>query len=711
MNKTERNVMLCFYKGNINNDISILEDLDSKGFEVHLFNDIDKDNLDCSILLSIIKDLFGSKSSEYNIYISSNIKEFIMVEYILYGNWISGALYINNNPVHIKLDKIYEEILNQEIYKYTKVLNFYVLKDEDNIFNDYCIFSGNFKSKSDIYKFENKIYRYMDQKHVFSINNDKKVKIVDLDNSGNVDNYRYYLDFEWIDDYIKLIDYYSNYIDEFINSYGMVCSELNRFKNIILNCPDFEKNMIQFKLDNNLYNHICSDISKILLSSDLLNIFNDKKYLEFLLELLIKSTDINKYNRFFAYYQCVRYIFVNKDICSENIDIMIEKLYEKIFNDFYIISEKYTRIEEKQRNHNKIFIVTNQFLGINHAPTKIAIDCCYNFIKNLNKEVFLINTKEVLTEKGIVAMSNIVNANVINEYNNINILKYKDLKIQFYQPQIQMPDENEIVKILNMIEEHKPSMVINIGTTLVGDLCTKIVPTVTIPLGSDGYSKSMFYVVNDKNERNKYIKKHNRSVESLIISKFQFELKQKEHTFTKEQLGIPQNKFIIAVIGNRLEQEIDEECLELLEKSCKINNSYVLFIDEFNFNGKDTSKYKNLVGNHKNMGYQQDLLAVLEHIDIYVNPKRSGGGTSAIYAMYLGKPVVTLNYGDVANNVGEKFIVENYDEMEDQILKYKNNDKFYQSQSIIAKKTALGLVDNFKFINTIYEKIMMSELF
>ncbi len=709
MSDIRKKLMICFYKGDINENINILEDFDSKGFEVHLFDNLDETNLNYDRLLYIINDLCGDKIDQYNIYISSNIKEFIMLEYVLYKNWISGALYINNNPVHIKLDGLYKEILNKEMF--IEAPDFYLLKDEKNIFSNYKIFKEAFEQIQNEYKPENKLYVYLEKIHIFSLNSSGYNSMVKLDNSISTNNYIYHADLDYVDEYIDFIKYYSNSIEEFIKTYGSIVAELDKFKNKILNLPCYEKNIVKFKLENSLFNDTYNDSQKIFLSSALLDIFKDRKYFEFLLNLLIETTEINKYNRFFAYNQCIRCAFINKDVNNRTTDALIEKLYEKIYEEFATINKSYIKVPKEQRNENVVFVVTDQLLGVNHAPTKVTLDVCYNLMKNLNKQVLLINTKEVLTSQGIIAMGNISFGNEVKEYDMISLIEYKDEKIHFYQAKGRMPNEDEIINILNTVQEYKPNMIINIGTTLVGELCTKIIPTIIIPTGDDGYSKATFYVVDDKNKYEKYIEKHSRNKDSLIISKIQFELNPKKSDFTREQLGIPKNKFILAVIGNRLNEEIDEKFLNALDKSCEMANGYVLFIDKYDFNEHQIDKYTNLVDNCKSLGYQKDLLAVLENIDLYVNPDRSGGGTSAIYPLFLGKPVVTLNKGDVANNVGREFWVSSYEEMLDKIIKYSTEEEFYNNKSVIARKRALELTDVSQFVKEIYEKAITSSLF
>lgn len=698
----KKKVMLCFYNGDISDDISILEELDSEGFEVHLFDNIEEDNLKIDELLNIIKQLFDEQSDN-NIYLSSNIKEFIILQYILYDSCISGALYLNNNPINWSLENIYELILEKSLEK--SAHNFYMLKQEDNIFRDYKIFKGSFEQTEKIYE-DNRIYKFKEINHVFNIMNSQKIDVINLDDSMNSNVYEYHIDLNFLNEYIDVIKYYSNVTNKFINNYNNINLKLDEFKNKLLNLKNFEKEVVKFKLYNELSNDKLKDNYKIFLSSILLNIYNDKKYFSILIDLLTYSIEINKYNKFFAYYQCIRYSFVNCDIVDDELLIKRKNLYDKIVTQFESDYKEYNKDIKNKSNNNTIFVFTSQFLGINHAPTKLALDVSYNLINNLNKNVLLINTKEVLTQNGLIPMANIISGNTMDNLNNTNSVKYKDIKIPFYQPKCAMPSDLEIKNIFNMIEEYKPELIINIGTCLVGDLCTSIVPTVTTPLAKMTYSKSDFYVVNDLDEFDYQNKKYNRNSNSIIVSNLAFELKDKESNLNKEQLGIPDDKFVIALIGNRLNEEIDEKLLNVLDKSCKCNNAYIVFIGNFNLKSEYKSRHENLVNNCKNLGYQEDLMAVLENVDIYINPARSGGGISAIYALYCGKPVVTFNFGDVAIHAGKEFCVRNYDEMYETINKYCNKDNFYYKMSIIAKEKAVKLTDLNGYINNIYRKVM-----
>jgi glycosyltransferase involved in cell wall biosynthesis len=108
-------------------------------------------------------------------------------------------------------------------------------------------------------------------------------------------------------------------------------------------------------------------------------------------------------------------------------------------------------------------------------------------------------------------------------------------------------------------------------------------------------------------------------------------------------------------------------------------------------------------------GFSGDILSRIELCDLYLNPLRKGGGTSAVEAMYKGKPVVTIAYGDVAGIVGEDFCCADYSEMEKEIKRYASDREYYAIQSQKAKRLSEKYLDSereFKRIIEEYLRIM-----
>ena len=109
------------------------------------------------------------------------------------------------------------------------------------------------------------------------------------------------------------------------------------------------------------------------------------------------------------------------------------------------------------------------------------------------------------------------------------------------------------------------------------------------------------------------------------------------------------------------------------------------------------------------LGMQEDVLAVLDCCDIYVNPRRIGGGTSVIEAMYKGLPAVSLEYGDVALGAGTEFCVADYKEMQAQLVRLMKDKAYYQELSDKAKQRAAYMLDSdgafVDIVNAFLEKV------
>lgn len=93
------------------------------------------------------------------------------------------------------------------------------------------------------------------------------------------------------------------------------------------------------------------------------------------------------------------------------------------------------------------------------------------------------------------------------------------------------------------------------------------------------------------------------------------------------------------------------------------------------------------------LGKREDVLAIFELCDLFVNPIRLGGGTSAVEAMSKGLPVVSTAYGDVGATVGEDFWIKDYSEMVKIINRYQRDKTFYQRQSELSKRKSEMLLD------------------
>lgn len=158
--------------------------------------------------------------------------------------------------------------------------------------------------------------------------------------------------------------------------------------------------------------------------------------------------------------------------------------------------------------------------------------------------------------------------------------------------------------------------------------------------------------------------------------------------FTREELGLPADKYIITVVGNRLDAELDETFIslmkELLSEYPDCVFAVVGIVDKIKeyFAGNE---YRNRIFY---LGFCPDLQGVFGTMDLYLNPRKAGGGWSSAIALMAGVPVLTLPDCDVAYNVGEKFVVQDFAALKATAARYITDPDFAGMMSGYAAASA-----------------------
>ncbi|WP_294376388.1 glycosyltransferase [uncultured Clostridium sp.] len=491
--------------------------------------------------------------------------------------------------------------------------------------------------------------------------------------------------------------------DDWNKNYDLLENKAKSLETLILLLEDKESKNIRTYINLSLKNK--NIYYKIYILMFMIKTFKSIEDVKKILKLIsIDKETLSIDTKYFLLYQIKNTIFANVIEKDKEVKNLIHCIYDEVYKDYYKNTIEYDFINKKERNEKLIFVFISQFLDLNNGPTKTVLDRIYVLAKKLGKKIVLINSRECLSIKGAIPIYKIDQANVIEKYKDYKSIIYKDIEIPFYQTPYITPDIEEYNNILKMVNQYRPYMVFGIGEIVLAcDLCSKIVPTIAVPLGNDIPESFTTFKATYSNSI-KYEDK------SIINSKFTFDFKKQINTYTRKEFNIPENKFIIGIVGGRLDQEINEEFLNILDCLCN-KGLFILFIGGYNLKNKKLKKYNNLLKNSLNLGYQKDVLGILELIDIYLNPKRLGGGTSGLEALYKEKPVVSLNYGDVAAVIGKEFCVNSFYDMKKLVLKYKNDKEFY---GVMGKKglcVAKDLMDTEKYFVQLYNDIIGSDLF
>ena len=427
---------------------------------------------------------------------------------------------------------------------------------------------------------------------------------------------------------------------------------------------------------------------------------NTNEYLEFCLD----NFSDNEERAYYIWNQIKRECFTKKIESDGRTYELMAELYKKAFLICrHKVERCYSNISYNERKKDVVVVMSIQFLGKNHAPTKTVMERCKSLI-DIGKKVYFINTTEQYRLYGFVPYFNSTKGKVIDSYYELEEIDMKGEKVGFHQINNNSTLVEKFHEVAKIIREIKPEYIMSIGTgSILADLCSYIVPCAemslvfsTIPCTQNCIPiLGRRMTTKEKEEQNR----------DIIESRFTFELKSQKHQFTRRQFEIPEDSFVLVIVGIRLDSDITDGLLGILEKLSK-NGIYTVFAGVYNNYSKMVKIYPSLGENSKFIGYCEDILALMDICDLYVNPDRVGGGYSVIEAFYKGKPGVYLKKGDVYTAGGEEFAVDSFDKMYDIILEYKNNMEFYKCQSEKAKKRALYMTSSINAMKELDEAIL-----
>lgn len=381
-----------------------------------------------------------------------------------------------------------------------------------------------------------------------------------------------------------------------------------------------------------------------------------------------------------------------------------------------VLSEYLSPIPKENRNKNRVVVVMLHFLNKTIAPTKTALERIKTLQDEMGKEVLCIHSREQYTNVGSLPFYGIVSGTCDERFNGLHTVDIEGQRIDLYQPPYSMPDYDEYIKIIGMIREYAPYEVIVLGDNCVlGDLCAQMIPTVCIPMmfSSVPIKRINEYVSVGKHLTEKDKEKINNAggnEDSYIESTFTFELISQKKKLSRRELDLPENKFIVSVVGIRLDYDVTEEFLNKLI-GLTDKDIHIAFAGKYESYNSICENNEKLKEHSTFVGYQDDILAFQEVCNLYANPPRTGGGFSVVEAFYMHKPGVTLPYGDVAASSGKEFWVNDLDEMMDMIIKYKEDKEFYKKMSEKAYARSLELFDSKGALQHILHEVENGKLF
>ena len=474
---------------------------------------------------------------------------------------------------------------------------------------------------------------------------------------------------------------------------------------------------------NSLWNtmdEMCAGISReyFILLEYIFAATHDENIIKKQLKLLIEGINKEEIDLFFAIFykwQITSRIFMSynfKSMYSERRNLqrtLANKLYKLLDIDFPFIDKP---------NDNRIVIVSTQLIGMKHGPSRNIMDYCYTIQKKLNKEVLLLITYEMPVDRNVTGEYEALGIEYRYFHHNKDIdgeftVKYQDEVFRGYQCYITKNNISKIQTIIRIIYDWQPFLIYNIGgDNLIADICSTFTMGVCIPCAYRFPISEQQYLIlpRDIEDSDKEIVNyiHERK-QSIIESIYVYKLDEPITLHKREDYGYLKDEFIIAVVGTRLDHEIDTEFAKILNTILEIDKKIrIVFMGLFD----------NLTDRRKDIGYsdrvdflgmQDDLRGAFSIVDLYLNPPRKGGGTSAVEAMSEGIPIITLPNCDVSYASANQFNCASIEEMPVLVERYKNDVKFYNAQSKKALYQAEKLINTKMVLSGIINNIQKAE--
>lgn len=392
-----------------------------------------------------------------------------------------------------------------------------------------------------------------------------------------------------------------------------------------------------------------------------------------------------------------------------------KKLFHKKNIERYseLVKLDYNYLPIEKRNKKRIVIATEQLLSLQHAPTKIILEFAYILQKEFGYEILLI----VCQSDGILPdriWYNDTNMNSIANFRSVDLeITYKGENFYGYQICMTVESIDIYHRMLNFIYKYNPLFVFNMGIiNSITELAKTFTTVVTMNMNSTcPISEGDILIRSSKvpEMEDEYKRCLAFNQKQVFLEEKMPVITEKNYTVcTREELSLPKDKFLIAIVGNRLDNEISTEFVEIMRDILNRTKEVVFAIIGEVSRMKEYFSEEIFEERIYYLGYCTNLMGVYSEMNLYLNPKRVGGGFSGAMAMIAGVPVVTLPNCDVAENCGDEFVVCNEEDMINTVCRYIEDEEFYASKKQIAKMNGEKHTDeNMKnYVKHVMDKII-----
>ncbi len=320
----------------------------------------------------------------------------------------------------------------------------------------------------------------------------------------------------------------------------------------------------------------------------------------------------------------------------------------------------------------RVVILTPQFLAPPHATTLRAIE----YVKTLRDE--LGKTPIIVESHPFQRTSPIAFVPPFSSNRNPNLRAIDKIEIggepvEYYRIASETFTMADLVQTTALISALSPELVIAIGCPFISAEAAALrFPTFSQPTISSmpitRRAQSFSWNAGTLAER-AVMERFGVADRRLFHMHPGFSAPDETPPVSRAELGLPPAAFIFAVVGGRLDDEIDARFLDLLESIVSHPSAHIAMMGRFEGFETVVGARPKLLGRASFLGYRSDLVATLRTCNAFLNPNRAGGGRSGAYAQYAGLPVLSLRHGDVASTIGEENGCDSYADIAQRALR------------------------------------------
>jgi glycosyltransferase involved in cell wall biosynthesis len=345
-------------------------------------------------------------------------------------------------------------------------------------------------------------------------------------------------------------------------------------------------------------------------------------------------------------------------------------------------------------SNERVLVLIDQFLQPPHAPTRDALEYGRLF-QDRGREVMIASSCAYGQQLYSAVMPG-TRCVVNGALSATTTLTFEGREYRYHQPASGRFNNQTLIETLAAVEAFDPALVLTIGgQSLVGELLAQRRLVVQYPTfsGLPTTKALRFFMWGPPTAEEQALMDRLGLGDRYLFSQHPgFETPERTASLTRAQFAIPDEAFVFAVVGMRLDIDVGDDFLELMrEIRGRRPNAHFAFIGDFEGFQARIGADPTLAGAASHLGFHSDIIAALELCDAYVNPTRRGGGSAIVHAIVARLPALSVKFGDAYEAVRDWPQIADYAALAEVACALADRGETYGAYVALAKANAPAL--------------------